>query len=132
MADGRQDARGFDRIFLPLDDMSTQGWQPFPEVTSSLVAQRARLSGEFAEVEVRNMGWALAAAKGWEQDVFESLLSGVRDPAIVQNLRMGAAEGAKVAGKEWLQRTQSDEQSRIDKHSDVAPSPTNVSGEVME
>jgi hypothetical protein len=129
---GQQESRGFDQPFLPLDDMSTQGWQPFPEITPALVAQRARLSGESAEAQMRNMGWALAAAKDWNQGLFEALLEDVTDPSVVQALRMGAVEGAKVTGKTWVPQNESNEQSRMDKESGAAPIPGNGTDEVQE
>ncbi len=106
-------ARGFDLPFLPEDDMSTQGWQPYPTLSSSLVAQRARLSGEGAEAELRNMGWALAASQGWNVNRFVALLSSVTEEKVLQALHLGAAEGAKLRDKAWVTPNQATEPSRM-------------------
>ncbi len=101
LANGGWQARGFDLPFLPLDDMSTQGWQPFPELSTALVAQRARASGEDAEHRLQNMGWALAMASAWDAARFEQLLGGVDDSQVLASLHKGAAEGAAVRGHPW-------------------------------
>ena len=129
---GGWDARGFDLPFLPVDDMSTQGWQPFPTISPALVAQRARLSGEGAEAQMANMGWALAASQAWNQVQFERLLSSVTEEAVLRKLHLGAAEGAKVRGMPWMPRKEPNEQSRIDKQSEAVPIPKRGADEVLE
>tara|TARA_Y100001968_G_scaffold259561_1_gene246850 strand:- start:323 stop:2002 length:1680 start_codon:yes stop_codon:yes gene_type:complete len=113
-------ASGFDLPFLPLDDMSTQGWQPFPEIDAALVANRARLSGEGASLRLRNMGWALAAACLWRAERFEQLLAAVEDPACLRELRAGAAEGARSRNMIWPDREAPRDESRMEPR----PAPT--------
>ena len=127
---GGWNARGFDLPFLPVDDMSTQGWQPFPTISPVLVAQRARLSGENAEDQIANMGWALAASQSWNQGRFESLLSSVNNPSVLTALQRGAQEGAKVRGKPWSNPNKNTEPSRIERRDGAAPSTEEAVDEV--
>lgn len=129
---GGWDARGFDLPFLPVDDMSTQGWQPFPTISPALVAQRARLSGEGAKAQMANMGWALAASQAWNQEQFEALLSSVSEEAVLRELHLGAAEGAKARGKPWMPQDDGSEQSRIEKQTEAVPIQGNGADEVPE
>jgi hypothetical protein len=76
------------------------------------------------------MGWALAAAEGWNQDLFESQLSSVNDIAVLEALRVGAAEGAKVRTKPWTMPNKSTEPSRIEQRNGVPPSSDEAVDEV--
>ena len=132
LPDGGWDGRGFDLPFLPLDDMSTQGWQPFPDLSPALVRERALVSGEGAQQRLLNMGWALAAASAWDPTRFEHLLSKIESAATRHSLTRGAAEGAAQRARPWpAASSPGDSRSRMTPEDPAAASPAETSDEVQ-
>ena len=103
---GDRDFDGFDLLFRPENDLSTQGWQPYPPVTAARVAEivgseavPVGLEAPEADQRLRNLGWALAIVGDWQPASVSSLLEDTEGRNGRSSVLEGVGEGLAVTGR---------------------------------
>ncbi|HCP45899.1 MAG TPA: hypothetical protein DIU15_07650 [Deltaproteobacteria bacterium] len=102
-----RDFEGFDLLFRPENDLSTQGWQPYPPITATRIAELVAseapppgLAAPQADQRLQNLGWAIAMVGNWKPDVVVSLLQSAAGAPGWESVVEGIGEGLVVTERD--------------------------------